>query len=425
MLTAILALLAIVVDTGLLFGERRAAQKDVDAAALAGAQELAKDLRAVPGGAEDTLWAANGEDQAFNWLQRNHVDTDSETTSCPTAADLGDAGTDANVCADTSCFAGEVDIGLIDSVTVDLQAPSHTLLARIFGSDIVEVGAHAKACVGSLKGTTGLRPWTISLYNSEKCFEWVDDGDGVKEADDDLFLPWYGEDCVIRLESPSSQVGTISLGDEVGDECNEPGGGAAKLDENIVEGADAYCEIGDLVDSLPGLKVGPTLDSLECLLEGDGGSACPPKVSSPGEGACDAEFCTGSGCNGIDEFSESFSPPKQAPTHEDVFKSNGCWTPRAVDIVMIDEFGGPGASTPVRILGFASFFILQCEEIDPTTIDPVTGEPVILNVYPKCDVPGGAAADMQIRGRFMQVLKSEGMGGALDPFGTRIVFLTE
>jgi len=418
----VFVLLTVVVDTGLLLGKRRTIQKDVDAAALAGAQDLALNLQPKPN--EELIWKSNSETDAFKWLTRNAFGTENDTVSCPASSALGDDATEDNVCVDTSCFSDSPDdTALLDSVTVDAQHPSGTLIARIFGSDIVGVGAHAKACVGSLKGMTGLRPWTISMYNSE-CFEWVDDGDGVKEADDDLFLPWYGKDCVIRLESPSSQVGSVRLGDAVGDECNEPGGGAKKYERNIIDGSKAWCEVGDWIKPEPGLDVGPTVSSLGCLLEG--GPACKPGFSSPGEGECDAMFCGDLGpCNGRDEFSESFSPSKQAPTHDDVFKSNACWTPRAVDIVMIDQFNGPGGSAPVQIYGFTSFFILQCEKIDPTTIDPATGKPVVLQVYPTCDVPGGAAANMQIRGRFMQVLKLEGMGGSLDPFGTRIVYLTE
>ena len=51
--TAIAVIGVITVDFGLWFSERRGAQTDVDMAALAGVQELAKDLSVAPGGPED------------------------------------------------------------------------------------------------------------------------------------------------------------------------------------------------------------------------------------------------------------------------------------------------------------------------------------------------------------------------------------
>jgi hypothetical protein len=382
--TLILVIGVIVVDFGLWFSERRGAQTDADLPALAGAAEL---MVLDAGPAEE----AAAIDFAERFLEEND--------------ESGNASLAQPVLVDDSCFSDHPDDnpGVPDSVTVDVGHDSRSLFGTVFELAAPDIGAHAKACAGSLRSTPGLRPWIISLYNSE-CFEWIDDGDGIKESGDDTFLPWYGEDCVIRLESPSSQVGSIRLGDDLGDACNEPGGGASKYKENIVEGADAWCEIGEMIDTEPGLNVGPTLAALEELLAG--------------EGECDADYCTVA-CNGIDEFAESFTPPDIAPTHEDVYQANACTTPRAVDIVIVDEFDGHGMDTrPIR--GFASFFILACEVVDPDTGEVVEG-----GVYPKCDVPPGDQANTQIRGRFMQVRKLKGMGGPMDPFGTKITMLVE
>jgi Flp pilus assembly protein TadG len=379
---------AVAVDVGLWLSERRGAQTDADLPALAGAAEL---MILDAGSAEADSARAFAED----FLVRND--------------ESGNASLSEPVLVDDSCFSSDPRDrpGVPDSVTVRVRHETTVLFGRFFGLAVPDIGAHAKACAGSLRSTTGLRPWTLSMYHSE-CFEWNDDGDGVKDYPEDEFLPWYGEDCVIRLESPSSQVGSIRLGPDPGDECNEPSaGGAEKYKENIVEGSDAWCEIDDLIDTEPGLKVGPTYQALVDLLAS--------------EGECDSEYCadvSGGMCNGMDEFAESFTPADIAPTHDDVYQPNACTTPRAVDIVIIDEFTDPTGMSTVPIQGFAAFFILQCE-----VIDPGTGE--VLAVYPGCDVPPGDRSNSQIRGRFMQVLKLEGSGGPMDTFGTKTIFLVE
>lgn len=414
-----IVMFAIVVDLGLILGERREAQKDADAAALAGAQELAQDFTAPDGGAAD---AAEGEAVAHEWILRNGVNPDSATTLCPTPDSLGDTGVDVNVCTDRSCYSDHPnDTTLIDSITVDVQGPGDTHFADVFDVDVVEVGAHAKACVGSLKKAKGLQPWIVSLFNSP-CFEWIDvDGDTVKDEpyNPDLYLPRFGEDCVIRLESPSSQVGSIRLGDDPGDECNEPGGGADKYRENIIEGSDAWCELGQLIDTEPGLNVGPTLQALE------------ERLST--EGACDARYGQlGDGRVGIDDFPEVFTDPSGGlptadPSPDNVYMGRECDddpadepgepdSPRVVNIVILDEFDGTGMDTrPIR--GFAGFFIYQCEELDKS------GN--IVAIYPKCDPPGSAGANFQIRGTFIQYVYLGGEAGPLDPFGTRVIVLVE
>lgn len=388
--TIVMIIGLIVVDFGLWFSERRGSQTDADLPALAGAAELMV-LDAGP------TEAAAAVDWAERFLQENDQS--------------GNLSLAQPVLVDDSCFSDHPDDrpGIPDSVTVDVRHDSRAFFATFFDLAAPDIGAHAKACAGSLRSTTGLRPWTISMYHSE-CFEWLDDGDGVKDYPDDEFLPWYGEDCVIRLESPSSQVGSIRLGPDPGDDCNEPSaGGADKYKENIIEGSPAWCEIDQMIDTEPGLKVGPTYDALEQLLAG--------------EGECDDVYCAdvpGGDCNDMDEFAESFTPPDIAPTHDEVYESNACTTPRAVDIVIIDEFTDPVGMSTVPIRGFAAFFILQCE-----VVDPVTGEVLEDGVYPACDVPPGHRANSQIRGRFMQVLKLKGTGGPMDTFGTKAIFLVE
>jgi hypothetical protein len=236
------------------------------------------------------------------------------------------------------------------------------------------------------------------MFNTP-CFDWFDDGDGVKEADDDQFLPQFGEDCIFRLESPSSQVGSVRLGDDPGDVCNEVGGGANKYKENIIEGSDAVCTIGDVIATEPGLNVGPSLQALEILLAG--------------EGECDS---LNGDLDGIDQFDESFEATGDIGP-DAVFASRDCTTPRALHIIVLTEFDGTGFDTrPIE--GFAAFFLTQCEELDK--------DGIIIDIRPKCDFAGGGAgSSFQIRGFFMRTVELEGDIGDFDEFGTNAIRLTE
>src|SRR3989304_1413520 len=62
--TVILVIGAIVVDFGLWVSERRGAQKDADAATMAGAYELL----------DDSVTAADAEDAANAWAEKNGLD---------------------------------------------------------------------------------------------------------------------------------------------------------------------------------------------------------------------------------------------------------------------------------------------------------------------------------------------------------------
>ena len=374
-----------VIDYGDIAVDRRDQQKSADLIALAGVQDLP----------EDTVQA---DLFAREWGIRNGV-APSEIV---------------NLTLDNTCWNDHPDDDptQIDSITVDVSRPANLFLASEFGIAF-DVGAHAKACVGSLREAEGLRPWSISILNTP-CFRYTGDPNDPPddpERDDPFnYEPLYGEECVIRLESPSSQVGSIRLGDDPGDECDESGGGASKYVENIEEGSDAVCEIGGYVDTEPGLQVGPTLTALHNLLST--------------EGACDSA-AWGDG-DGIDQLLEVFTVPGGGPpSPETVFVPLDCgWdddpgtpdSPRFVTLVLIDEFDSPNGFGTEQIIAFAGFYIQGCEVVD--------GE-VVTAEYPKCDVPNGDQSNVQIVGTFIQYLQLGGPGGPLNPFGVRIYALVE
>lgn len=378
---------AIAVDFGLWFSERRGAQRDADLITLAGAYELLDETAEYDDVDLATQQTAllNNLDPALG-LHNLQV----KSLAFPAGYDA-----DEEYCANAPDTGGR-----LNAVSLNTEHQSKALFASIFGLSAPEIGAYACARVGSLHGTRGLRPWVVSMYNSE-CFDWVDtNGDRVKSYPEDEFVPLFGQDCVFRLESPSSQVGSVRLGDE-DQACSGSGtGGARQYRDNIEYGAGAWCEIGDMVDTQPGLDTGPTLMAIEDLLAG--------------EGECDA--LNGNPTDGIDQFSESFEATSPNPSPDTAFVERDCTTPRAVHIIIMTAFDGQGFdSQPLE--GIAAFFLQQCEEVD--------GDGNVLAVYEKCDVQGGGQASFQVRGFFMSILELEGEIGDFNTFGTNVIRLVE
>ncbi len=382
---------AITVDFGLWFSERRGAQTDADLVALAGVYELL----------EDTATFADVDVATQDSALANALDPADDLHNLEVKSLEFPAGfeNDPGYCHDAPDTGGR-----LNAVVLDVDHETSALFADVFrglgglpAEGSPDIGAHACARAGSLRSAQGLRPWVISMFNSE-CFDWFDDGDGIKEADDDQFIPQFGEDCLFRLNEPS-QVGSVRLGDDPGDECNESGGGASKYKENIIEGSDAVCSIGELIDTEPGFNVGPTLTALEELLAT--------------EGQCDS---LNGNLDGIDQFDESFEAATDVIGPDAVFTGRDCTTPRALHIVIVDEFDGTGFDTrPIE--GFAAFFLTQCEELDK--------DGTIIDIRQKCDFAGSAGASFQIRGFFMRTVELEGDIGDFDEFGTNAIRLTE
>lgn len=126
------------VDVSAFQSERRGAQKDADLAALAGAWEL---LRPTPIAA-DAIAAVN-ESRGINDQQ-------------------GNASLANPIQVDSSCFGTG---SRLDSVIVNINHASRSFFAQAFGIFGLpggkQVGAHARACAGSVISATGLRPWGI------------------------------------------------------------------------------------------------------------------------------------------------------------------------------------------------------------------------------------------------------------------------
>jgi len=399
--TVILFVGLITVDFSLWYSERRGAQKDADFVAMAGVYELLE---------ESSSACSSASAKADEWAIDNDIDPadDIHNFGCETL------NFPTNYGAEPACSDLPNEPGRPNTVHLDVDHETPALFVTLFGIADPEVGAHACARAGSLTSGTGIRPWVVPRSTSP-CFD-EDDGDYDGDGNVTERIPLFGETCVFRNESPSSAVGSVRLGgcpnpgpspcpDADPDDitCGPTGGGANTYQENIVNGSPAECTIGDVINSQPGLATGPTFGALEDLLAG--------------EGECDDE--NGSPPDGIDQFEESFvatNGSTSAPGPDVTFSPNGCTTPRAIHIIIFDEFTGNGQQDH-PILGFAAFFLEQCEVRQSETSE------VIVAIYEDCDVPNGQRARAQVRGFFMSILELEGDIGDFDEFGTKVIRL--
>ncbi len=371
---------AIVIDFGVWFSERRGAQTDSDLIALAGVYELlttgsayadvdiATQQSAVANGIDPVEDLQNLAVRSLEFPDGYETDPD----YCHTATDTG---------------------GRLNAVVLDVDHDSQAFFAGIFGIGTPDIGAHACARAGSLRSTSGLRPWAVARFTSD-CFEW----------DEELgqYVPQFGQECIFRIDN-SSQVGSIRLGPDEGDDCSGTGGaGASVYQENIIEASPSICEIGDMVDVEPGLNEGPTKQALAILLST--------------EGECDElnSFSLNlAEPDGIDDFVESFIPVSGIIGPDETYLDANCKTPRAISLVIVDEFDGLGFDS-VPIVGFAAFFLVACDVLD--------NDGNVIEISRDCDFSG---SKYQIRGFFMSILLLEGDIGAFDQFGTKVIRLAE
>jgi len=243
-MAVLLGFTAMAIDVGLAYQDRRDLQNDSDAAALAGAQHL-------------PLNPIAAEDAAEQWLIKNGVEP-AQITSIEVQ----------------STFVAN------DTIRVEVDDDFGWLFARALGLTTTNVGAHAKARVGSLEGNTQMMPWAIIQGDSD-CL----DANG---------LAIWGMDCAVKVGAGSSIDGWYGALDYDGN-----GGGSAEYLSNIIDGQvdTTYCAQGDFTEPCPGTI---TVDDL------DGN-----KVGGTDQGI-DARLATGPACdengNGLDDFDEVFEP---------------------------------------------------------------------------------------------------------------------
>lgn len=398
-----------VIDVGMWTSDRRTAQKDADAAVLSGAQPLL--FQRAQAGAEPTAVA-----RVIEWALNNGVEDETLVVD-PRLV--------------TNCFGEAPYDGLADGVETEIDADSSLLFTPLFTAVGIEVGAHAKACVGSLITTTGLRPWAMptlgerfddgtcsagSRLIGSQCVANCFEVDGFANV-----VPSFGSTCRIRSDEPQS-IGSINLeDDDPFAECDSGNSSGSGYEENIVEGSPADCSIGDVVDTRQGMATGPTLDGVRDLIATEGD--CDDRYDGPPTGFTDL--------NNIDDFWESFTPPDATPGPDVIFTARECDddptdllgepdTPRFVTVAVVTQLPTSSGTQPVEILSFAGFFIEKCERLS----NAGTYVPSSAIQEATCTLPAPRSR-FQIVGRFIQFQQLGGTAGSLNPYGTNVIILVE
>ena len=389
------ALGAVAVDASVWQSERRGAQKDADLAALAGALEL------VP----NTQDQSAAEDAAIDY-----GDANDESGNADTITVAGAAGEAETVFVDNSCFG----TGRLDSVSVNLDHKSRTFFAEAFGLSIApNIGAHARACVGSLTNPRGLRPFAIDIATSS-CF--VQPTQVPPPDPGDIGQPNFGEVCTMDFGAQGgpggANRGLIDLEEVSGSACSVNGGGSADLLANIKFGADANC----FTDS-DGNCAAPYVD---CVLgqSGNVASKVPEGIRYLLNQGID---CDGADANNYDDFAEALelfgggtAPPDPDNLYSPVICKDGKESERIITIVAIDAWPFP-SNPPIPVRYFVPMYIVGCE-------NPDTGV-----LYPMCPAQAeGAQGHIRLKGIIFQAfLSAQGEAGAPNESGTKVIVLDE
>jgi Flp pilus assembly protein TadG len=182
---------AMAIDVGMAYLDRRDLQNDVDSAALAGVQHLP---------ANTTL----AQEKAEEWLLKNNITQDQITS----------------ITVESTHVAN-------DTLRVEVDDDFGWIFARAVGMTTSNVGAHARAVVGTLEATSDLMPWSI-VQGDSPCLD--SSGNAI-----------FGETCAVKLGAQSAYGGgwrgALGIDGETGSSAYE---------ENIVDGeADTlYCIAG-------------------------------------------------------------------------------------------------------------------------------------------------------------------------------------
>jgi Flp pilus assembly protein TadG len=395
-----------VVDVGLLVNDRRDAQADVDRAALAGALALSLDT----GDSIDDSVAAR--QAARSWAASNGIDE-----SDPTVV--------LTVTVISNCYS--LDDGVPTGVRVTVEREPATFLARYLGVEDWHTTATATACAGRPTEMYGFLPFALS--QASNCFETNGDGERV---------PLLGQFCDLVIDS-NSQGLSGELGIDPLGECEDGNSSASVLYENIVEGTQTACAIGDTVVGNSGHNVGQTQSGIGDRLAG--------------EGACDANFPIADqslfnlGVNAINGDSPDILTDLYPPynTHGDgiddffeVWQLPPAWTsgdhpagdlvpydcdptsigwqtsPRNVALLVIADFAAPDGSAGPKsyiVRSFARVYIEGCSDSNNL-------------FYRDCAISGGGK--FTIHARFVdQVAVSDAALGLDAGYGDIEVFLRD
>lgn len=229
MMVALLAILALSIDGGLTYAQRRRAQNAADAGALAGARAMC-----IPGGGDPVSLARE-------YANRNGI---------------SDVAT--NVLVATS------QVNVVRSVVVTVTVPYDTFFAGVIGIANAQVGAVAEAaCYPPCTGA-GVLPvaWSCKLPDAgggsigNLCDVFPNDSDGCQFGDDPIYIVVDSIKIEDDIDCDASGIDCDSNDDGINDVIAISGGNRAWLDLNgkISEGGD---DLKDWVegDGVPSTQV--------------------------------------------------------------------------------------------------------------------------------------------------------------------------
>lgn len=358
-MTVIFLMGAVAVDLGLWISERRGAQTDADASALAGAWEL------LDFGDSDAQNQSDAITKATAYLDVNEQGSPNEFVQ------------PGGLVVDDSCW----DQGRADGVKADVNHGTKALFSSIFDIVAPVPGAHAKACAGAATGLGSVLPFEID-DNPGPCFD-VDE------------KPRFTSMCPIELGAQGGNPrGVLDL-DASGDYCSDANGSGDIIDM-IVNGASGNC--------LPNEKSPPSCDPnkngpwYDCVAVQNGN---PKKVLTGVEtrlatdGLCDSEFGDEFGTrDGTDDFFESVELIPEFDTgdpYTSLYEARDCDpsqdgkqpSPRVVTIIVLEDSPSSG-NTGYPIIAFAGFYIAGCTPEGEVVADES-------DVDKDCSTPGNGA----------------------------------
>lgn len=378
-------------DVGFWLAERRDAQGDADAIALAGAIELP-----VQGVVQDAAVRQVAIDAAEDWARANGVDLGASDsyTDVDSELDLTVLWNSDDSSSD-ECFAGQGDSQELYTgvrATVTRTAPSIFIglisnTANI--ADLTEVSVTATACTGVPTEVTDFAPFGLQM-NGE-CFA------GYPPVDD--ATPLLGARCVLKAGTQTGGPNFGALGfASNGTDCNDTSPQATGYRDGLSNGVSVICALGDSVGTATGNMGGPTSTGLINLIGVD--EVCDAAYFSDGSltpALLDTESATfvTAGYDALvsptvnDKFDDFFEIWRLDPAYDPANPAEGValrdcdpntagvqTSPRNLSVLVVDDVDDgddPGADcdgsngTCLLLRGFTTLYLEGCstDNVDP------------------------------------------------------------
>ena len=387
----------IVVDFGLWFSERRAAQTDADLPALAGARECMLELAS---GGSYTADPVGAVDDFFELNRVSNTTLDYVSPACE-EDDQGRLCVTVRVRHDVETWFSSFYSPIFDAVSDD------------------DIGAHATACAGAAQAPDNVVPFEVEKPGP--CFQ-------SGEPDFSNLCPLEGSSW-----DPNPR-GMLDLAASE-DYCSE-GPVPASIDKLIACSAPGICLInGEIPPTCVPAILGPwydcvvvqdgnpanVLDGVRCRLMG--GAACKhiPHIdcSTDGEGICDTD---GDGIDSFDESVTEITPGAYQARDCDSTTPEEQISPRLVTVIVLDVVPAPG-NDGYPIVAFAAFYLEGCapDDYDPNADGKLTQTELYALFatnpeYRQCDV--GNPGHQVVYGRWVRLTVAGSGAGPVDPSTT-------